>query len=65
MAQEAIWMLYKKLNPDDIFSMVVFHTQARTVLKREFKKKLSDEAIQELIFQSFESGGTTIRCGFD
>lgn len=42
LAQEAIWMLYKKLNPDDIFTMIVFHTQARTVIKSEFVKKLSD-----------------------
>lgn len=65
LSQDAIWMLYKKLNPDDIFSLVVFHNQARTVLKSEFVKNLDSDGVKEMIYQKFESGGTTIRNGFD
>ena len=53
LSQDAIWMLYKKLNPDDIFSLVVFHNQARTVLKSELVKNLDSDGVKEMIYQKF------------
>lgn len=32
LAKQAILMLFEKLQPNDVFSLVVFHTQSRTVI---------------------------------
>lgn len=32
LAKDAIWMFFEKLKPNDIFSLVVFHTEAMTVI---------------------------------
>lgn len=65
LSQDAIWMFYQKLNPDDIFSFIVFHNESRTVIKSEFVKNLDSETVKEFIYQKFESGGTTIKTGFN
>ena len=58
-------MCFNKLNPEDAFSMVVFHNTSRTVIKSDLVKNFNPDEVKELIFQKFESGGTTIRTGFD
>lgn len=45
--------------------MVVFHNTSRTVIKSDLVKNFNPDEVKELIFQKFESGGTTIRTGFD
>lgn len=41
LAKRAIILLFDKLQPDDAFSLVVFHDQARTVIPSSFKKDLN------------------------
>ncbi len=61
LARKAITMLYEKLQDNDVFSLVIFHTQALTIIKSTFKKNLSPETFQSTINKQFESGGTTIK----
>lgn len=57
-------MMFEKLQPNDIFSLVVFHTSARTVIPSSFVKDLSFYNVKEMVNTKFESGGTTISTGF-
>lgn len=58
-------MMFNKLEGEDIFSFVVFHTNSRTIIPSEKVKNLDKEIVRESIYQNFESGGTTIRAGFN
>lgn len=57
--------MFQKLNPDDAFSLVIFHTEARTVIRSDLVKNMDKEDVKGMIYQKFESGGTTIRAGFE
>lgn len=61
LARDAIFMFFEKLNENDIFSLVVFHTTARTVIESDFVSKMNKEDVRSKIYQNFESGGTTIK----
>ena len=65
LAKDAIWMFFNKLGPEDIFSMVVFHNSSRTVIQSDFVKNMKKEDVKSAIYQKFESGGTTLREGFN
>lgn len=65
LARDAIFMFFEKLRENDIFSLVVFHTQAWTVIESNFVSKLDKEEVRKSIYQHFQSGGTTIRNGFN
>lgn len=41
LAREAIFMFFEKLKENDIFSLVVFHNTARTVIESEYVSKLN------------------------
>jgi hypothetical protein len=51
----------RNFKDNDVFSLVIFHTQASTIIKSTFKKNLSPETFQSTINKQFESGGTTIK----
>jgi hypothetical protein len=53
LAREAIEMLFNKLKDDDVFTFVIFHTKARTVIKSTFKKNLNADLVHQQIFASF------------
>lgn len=57
--------MFNKLEPEDIFSFVVFHNDSRTVISSEKVKNLDKDIVRQNIYQKFESGGTTIRAGFN
>ena len=41
LARDAIMMFFEKLLPEDVFSLVVFHEEARTVIKSDFVKSMN------------------------
>lgn len=45
LAKQAILMMYKKLQRDDVFSLVIFHNSARTITKSSFVKDLPYEKV--------------------
>jgi hypothetical protein len=49
LARTAIAMLYEKLQDNDVFSLVIFHTKASTIIKSTFIKNLSLENFQSMI----------------
>lgn len=64
LAKKAIMLLFQKLKPEDAFSLVIFHDAARTIIPSAFKKDLNLETVRQLVNSKFQSGGTTISCGF-
>lgn len=64
LAKRAILMLLDKMAPEDVFSLVIFHNTARTIIDSEFVKNLDRKKVDELINSKFISGGTTISSGF-
>lgn len=40
LSKDATWMMFNKLEPEDIFSFVVFHNNSRTVIPSEKVKNL-------------------------
>lgn len=53
LAKKAILMLFDKLNAEDVFSLVTFHTKAKTIISSNFVKKLSRNKVADLINQKF------------
>ena len=41
LSRKAIFMLYNKLNDDDVFCLVTFHNTAKTIIKSTFKNMLN------------------------
>lgn len=64
LAREAIKKFYKKLIPDDIFSLVTFESQAHTIIPSEYVKNMEEESVMACIDRGFKSGGTTLLAGF-
>lgn len=64
LAREAIKKFYKKLIPDDIFSLVTFESQAQTIIPSEYVKNMDEAAVMALIDKNFKHGGTTLLAGF-
>lgn len=58
-------MFFERLKDNDVFSLVVFHQTARTVIESNFVSKMNKDEVRQAIYQNFESGGTTIRNGFN
>lgn len=40
LAKKAILMLFDKLKDEDVFSLVIFHNQSRTIIESAFVKDL-------------------------
>ncbi len=57
-------MLLDRLGPHDVFSLVTFHNEAKTIIASEFIRKMNRKEVDELVNSKFESGGTTISTGF-
>lgn len=57
-------LFFEKLTSDDVFSLVVFHTTARTIIKSDYVRNMDKEEVRKAIYQQFESGGTTLKAGF-
>ena len=43
LSREAIWMLYERLQPNDIFCLVTFHDTSKTIIKSTLKSDLIPE----------------------
>lgn len=41
LSKRAILMLIEKLKPNDVFSLVIFHTSSRTIIPSEFVSELN------------------------
>ena len=65
LAKTAILMLFDKLKGDDVFSLVTFHTSAKTIIESSFVKDFDRAAVETLVNSKFESGGTTVATGFN
>ena len=65
LARDAIWMFYNKLQPEDIFSLITFNNYAQTIIPSQFVRNLNANYVKNKIYSSFESGGTTIKEGFN
>jgi len=53
LARDAIFMFFEKLRENDIFSLVVFHTQARTIIESSHVHKLNRDEVKQQIYQNF------------
>ena len=58
-------MLLDKLKGDDVFSLVIFHNQSRTVIESSFVRYLDKLKVEQMVNSKFESGGTTVATGFN
>lgn len=46
-------MLFDKLNAEDVFSLVTFHTEAKTIISSNFVKNLNRSQVADLVNQKF------------
>jgi hypothetical protein len=49
LAKKAILMLIEKLKPNDVFSLVIFHTAARTIISSQYVSELPLEVVREQV----------------
>jgi len=64
LSRQAIKLFFKKLNAQDVFSLVTFSDDARTLIPSTFVSDLDKEAVFAIIDQEFKMGGTVLKAGF-
>lgn len=57
-------MFFKKLNAEDVFSLVTFSNDAATLIPSTFVRDLDEAAVNAIIDQEFKMGGTVLKSGF-
>jgi hypothetical protein len=64
LARSAIKMFYKKLQADDVFSLVTFSNTAETLIPSTFVREMEEAAVFAIVDRYFKMGGTTLKSGF-
>lgn len=57
-------MLFNKLRPTDIFSLVTFSNTGDTLIPSEYVANLDRATVSEIVDKEFQMGGTVLKTGF-
>lgn len=57
-------MLFKKLKPNDVFSLVTFTDQAKTLIPSEYVSNLEEATVHAIVDREFQMNGTVMKTGF-